>query len=257
MPVHARKSGEFCWLNLLTPCPDEARAFFTDVLGWTYRPIPGIGHVVQADGHPIGAIFDLTLPGTPAGTPPHIGVMVKVADAESTCARAAGLGGTSGKTSEIMGNLRMGQCADPSGAAFDLFEPLAQQGTDADPMALGAPSWFECMSRDAASTVPFYEALFGWTSERMPLPNPGDEYVTFKLGGEAVAGLMPVTPRMPDVPSRWGVYFTVRSADDAAAGAVSRGGTITIPPRDIPGVGRFAGLLSPQGVRFHVIQYAR
>ncbi len=33
------------------------------------------------------------------------------------------------------------------------------------------------------------------------------------------------------------------------------GGTLFVPPMDIPGIGRFCGILSPQGVRFYAIKY--
>ncbi len=34
-------------------------------------------------------------------------------------------------------------------------------------------------------------------------------------------------------------------------------GTVCVPPRDIPQVGRFAGIVSPASVVFHAIRYAR
>ena len=55
----------------------------------------------------------------------------------------------------------------------------------------------------------------------------------------------------------WGTYFTVNDADKAASEAAAMGGTICVPPRDIPGVGRFGGITSPQGVTFYVIKYSQ
>ena len=40
-----------------------------------------------------------------------------------------------------------------------------------------------------------------------------------------------------------------------AAQATELGGTVFTGPIDIPNVGRFAGVLSPQGVRFFIIKY--
>ena len=42
-----RKPGEFCWINMLTPQPEQARDFFGKLLGWSYFEMPGIGHGVQ------------------------------------------------------------------------------------------------------------------------------------------------------------------------------------------------------------------
>jgi hypothetical protein len=33
MATGTRKTGEFCWINMLTPQPAEARAFFGTLLG--------------------------------------------------------------------------------------------------------------------------------------------------------------------------------------------------------------------------------
>src|SRR4029079_12308132 len=93
MATGTRKTGEFCWINMLTPQPAEARAFFSELLGWTYVEMPGMGHRVQVGGRDIGGLFDLAHPNTPKGTPPLIGVMVKVASADATCEKARELGG--------------------------------------------------------------------------------------------------------------------------------------------------------------------
>ena len=84
MTTGIRKPGEFCWINMLTPQPAEARAFFGKLLGWTYVEMPGMGYRMQVDGSDIGGLFDLTSPNTPPGTPPLIGVMVKVDSADAT-----------------------------------------------------------------------------------------------------------------------------------------------------------------------------
>ena len=65
MTTGTRKSGEFCWINMLTPRPTEARAFFGKLLGWTYGEIPGMGHAVKVGGRDIGGLFDLEGPNTP------------------------------------------------------------------------------------------------------------------------------------------------------------------------------------------------
>lgn len=54
-----------------------------------------------------------------------------------------------------------------------------------------------------------------------------------------------------------GTYFTVSDGDAAERDAKALGGTICVPARDIPDVGRFCGITSPQGVTFYAIKYAR
>jgi len=255
MSTRPRKPGEFCWINILTPAPVEARQFFQALLGWTYAEIPGIGHRVQVGGRDIGGLFDLAGPNTPPGTPPGIGVMVKVESADATCDRVRALGGQAKPAFDIMDQGRMAECTDPTGAQFDLWQPRKGQGMDVDGSLPGAPSWFETLTTDVSRATTFYSGLFGWTPEQMPMP--GFTYTSFKLGADYVAGMMQITPAMGAVPPHWGVYFTVTGVDETARQARELGGGEFLPAMDIPGVGRFAGLRSPQGVMFYVITYDR
>src|SRR5258708_26859303 len=123
MTTRTRKPGEFCWINMLAPRPAEARDFFGKLLGWPYGEIPGMGHVIKVSGHDIGGLFDIESPQTPPGTPPFIGVMVKVESADATAAKVIALGGTAMSAFDIMDAGRMAVCHDPNGAQFDLWEP--------------------------------------------------------------------------------------------------------------------------------------
>lgn len=254
MTTGTREPGEVCWINMLTPQPEQARAFFGKLLGWTYAEIPGMGHIVQVGGRGIGGLFDLAGPNTPPGTP-LIGVMMKVESADATCAKVASLGGTAKPPFDIMNNLRMAVCTDPNGAPFDLWEPKQQHGTDVDDRLHGAPSWFETLTTDVDRAAAFYSGVFGWTPEAMPIP--GMSYTTFRLGSEYVAGMMKITPEMGAMRPHWATTFTVNDADAAAREAVAMGARLIVPLHDIPGVGRFCALTSPQGVTFYVVQYKR
>jgi len=70
MTTGTRKAGDFCWINMLTPNPAQAREFFGKLLGWTYVEMPGMGHRIQVGGRDIGGLFDLESPQTPKGMPP-------------------------------------------------------------------------------------------------------------------------------------------------------------------------------------------
>lgn len=250
----ARPVGQFCWINVLTPDLAAAREFFATLLGWTCVELPGAGYRAQVGGHDIGGMFDLHGPDTPPGTPPTIGVMVKVESADAMAARVAELGGKSMPAFDVFDAGRMAVCFDPSGANFDLWEPRTQAGTDVDPAAVGAPSWFEVLTNDAAGTSQFYAKLFGWQPLAMPMP--GFTYTTFSQGTDQVAGMMPILAEMGDAEPGWSVYFNVKDVDATAATARGAGGKVSLEPHDIPNVGRIAGIVSPQGVMFYVIRYA-
>jgi predicted enzyme related to lactoylglutathione lyase len=254
MTTGLRRIGDFCWINMLTAQPDAACAFFTEVLGWSYGEIPGMGYSIKVQGQDIGGLFDLEGPGTPPGTPPMIGVMVKVESADATAARVRELGGTALDPFDVGPAGRMAVCHDPNGAQFDVWQPNQSAGTSVDTSLHGAPSWFETLTSDVARGTAFYTALFGWTVD--PLPMSGFVYQEFKLEGTPIAGMMQITPEMGDAKPLWAPYFTVTNADEAAKQAVAAGGSICIPVQDIPNVGRFCGIQSPQKVMFHVIEYA-
>lgn len=138
---------------MLTAQPAAAREFFGTLLRWTYVEMPGMGHRVQVGGRDIGGLFDLDGPSTPPGTPPYIGVMVKVDSADATCQRVAALGGRSMPAFDIMDQGRMAVCFDPNGAEFDVWEPRMGQGTDADSTRHGAPSRFETLTPPSAGVL--------------------------------------------------------------------------------------------------------
>lgn len=254
MPTRTRNAGEICWINMLTPTPEAAKAFFGELFGWTFKDMAGLGYVVRLEGRDIGGMFDLHGMNTPKGATAGFSVMVKVADADATSARVKELGGSAKEAFDIMTQGRMAVCHDPLGAEFDLWQPNRMQGFDVDPRLHGAPTAFETITSDPARATAFYEALFGWDSDTKTMPG-GDDYTTFSLDGVEVAGLMAIPPGK-SLPSHWGVYFTVRNVDEAAQKAVQLGGKLCVPARDIPGVGRFCGVASPQGVICYPLQHA-
>lgn len=255
MTTGLRRTGDFCWFNMLTPQPAAAREFFAALLGWSYVEMPGVGHGVRVGGRDIGGLYDLASPLTPPGTPPMIGVMLKVQSADETARQAAALGGRSKPPFDIGDAGRLAVCHDPNGAEFDAWEPRSMRGTDVDSALHGAPSWFETLTTDVARGAAFYSRLFGWTAHTLTMPT--HSYTVFKLGDDFIAGSMAITPEMGELSPHWSTYFTVQDVDATARLAAERGARVCVPPRDIPDVGRFCGLVSPQGVTFYAITYRR
>jgi len=253
MATGPRPIGAFCWINVLTPDIPASQAFFSRLLGWEFKEIPGMGHIITLDGHDVGGFWDLKHPNTPAGTPPGIGVMVRVESASATSARARTLGGRGEPPREIGPTGTMAELYDPVGANIDVWQAGASPGSTADPTRHGVPSWIENLTTDVKRAEQFYRDLFGWTSQTMPMP--GMDYVVFSNAGAPVAGMMAITPEMGAFPPHWGTYMTVDDVDAAAATVKKLGGKVMVEPQDIPTVGRFAAVASPQGVMFYVIKY--
>lgn len=256
MTAGVRKPGAFCWFNMLTPDLPASKAFYTAIFGWTYFDLPEMGGAIaKVDGLDVGGVWDLNSPNTPKGTPPLIGVMVKAESADAVAAKATALGGRAKPPFDIATNGRMGECFDPTGAQLDIWQPINQPGMQADDSHHGVPSWFELMTPDARAAGAFYTGLFGWTAESQDMG--GFSYTHFALDGVPIAGMMELGADMAGVPPHWGTYFTVDDTDATLAKATALGAKVFIPARDIPGTGRFAGLISPQGVRFYVIEYRK
>ncbi|APV48244.1 hypothetical protein BWI17_00265 [Betaproteobacteria bacterium GR16-43] len=249
-----RKDGDFCWINMLTPQPAKAREFYAELLGWTFFPMGDIGYGIRVGGHDVGGMFDVEAPNTPPGTRAHIGVMVKVANADATAEKVKSLGGKAQPAFDIFDAGRMAVCNDPNGANFDPWQPKSLKGFDVNTNVHGAPSWFETLTTDVPRAKKFYMDLFGWQAESMPMPQ--GEYITFKLGDDYVAGMMGITPEMGEMRPHWGTYFTVDKVDETEKLARKLGAEICMPLMDVPGVGRMCGIMSPQGVMFYAITYA-
>lgn len=253
MATGTRNIGEFCWINMLTPQPKEACTFFGALLNWTFVDMPGLGYAVQVGGRNIGGLFDLHGPNTPPGTPAHIGVMVKVESADAISAKVTALGGKANPAFDIMTEGRMAVCTDPNGAQFDVWEPKNMPGTDVDSSLHGAPSWFETMTTNTDRAATFYAGLFGWKPEVVPAP--GVHYTTFNMGSRKVAGMLQIAPEWGPIPPHWASFFTVNDADETVRQAAKLGAKMCMDMKAVPGIGKFCGITSPQGVTFYVIQY--
>ncbi len=109
--------------------------------------------------------------------------------------------------------------------------------------------WFELVSADAKKAQEFYGQVFGWRVE--PFPVGQDTYEMIKAGDDMLGGY--AQPRTIAEPSHWIAYVSVEDVDAAVHAALESGGTAVEAPSDIPGVGRRAGILDPQGAELHLL----
>jgi uncharacterized protein len=116
--------------------------------------------------------------------------------------------------------------------------------------------WYELMTTDLAAAREFYSRVVGWGS--MDTQMPGMQYWMFTAAEKPVAGLidLPAEARQMGVPPNWIGYVEVADVDATAAKATATGGTLNVPPTDIPNVGRFAVLADPQGARLALFKSA-
>ncbi len=117
----------------------------------------------------------------------------------------------------------------------------------------GSPIWYELITPEPDAAQKFYASVMGWKFE--PMPGGLDiDYRIASAGDASVAGFMRTPDHAKSMPSMWFVYFAVDDVDAAAEKVKSLGGSIDIPPTDIPGVGRFAFCADPQGALFYLMR---
>ena len=146
------------------------------------------------------------------------------------------------------GRGRMAIFADTTGAVIAAWQPGQHLGAQLvnEP---GALTWSELSSSDPAKSKAFYSAVFGWGW------GGGDDYPEAQVSGRTIGGLMPRRPDMPaDVPDNWLVYFGAADVDADVKKATDLGASVVAGPADIPGTGRFAVLIDPQGAAFALFQ---
>lgn len=246
--------GAFCWLDLGTTDVAAARAFYGALLGWTFEEGGDPQHpywLARIDGLDVCGLYTLMPEQLQQGVPPHWLSYVSCDNAADTSALAAKHGGqvVMGPM-DVMDKGRMSVIMDPTGAMFAIWQPLSHCGASiiGDP---GTLCWNELMTNDVAKAGAFYSAIFGWARNTMPMP--GMEYTMFASGEAQRGGMMQIQPEMGPVPPNWGVYFTVENCDASCERAAKLGARICQPGMDVPGVGRMAVLMDPQGAAFSII----
>jgi len=254
MPEYA--PGTPSWVELSSADTDASAAFYREVMGWgTTEPGPveetGGYRMFQQEGKSVGGLMGHMQEGQPTAWSTYI----SVADADETTGRVKAAGGTViVEPMDVMDLGRMAFFADPTGAVFGVWQPKAFGGAELvnEP---GSLCWNEVLTRDAESDKSFYSSVFGWTAGRPQFEGAPESYTVWEVGGRPVGGMMQMgPPYFPDeVPPHWSVCFAVADCDATVAKARELGATITMEPMDMP-IGRFAGIIDPQGAPFAVMQ---
>ena len=115
--------------------------------------------------------------------------------------------------------------------------------------------WNELLTTDTDKAKAFYREIAGWTFEDVDMANPrepakagGDSYTIWKAGDTMAGGMMKMQgPQWEGIPPHWLSYIQVDDVDAAAAKVEPAGGTVKMPPFDIPSIGRIAMVADPTG----------
>lgn len=253
-------AGTPCWVDLSSPDVDASKSFYSGVFGWD------ADDQFDDDGNRVYVMFSLggksvaglggQAPGT-TGMPAMWNTYVATDDVGATTDKVTAAGGSVLMPAmQVFDAGEMAVFTDPTGAAFSVWRAGRHIGAEVcnEPDTY---SWNELMTRDVDAALAFYAAVFGWSFEGQDMGPIGTYHVI--AGGEhgGLGGIMGMPPGMPEqVPSHWGVYFTVADADASLAAITAAGGQVVNGPMDIPGVGRTATVHDPNAGSFNVLQPA-
>ncbi len=243
--------GKFVWFEHVSNDPAKARAFYEPLFGWHVENMPMGGQpysLLMNGAQGIGGLRTAD-----AGVPNHWISYLSVTDVDDRyqAALAAGAKGTFAPM-DFPGVGRGAGLVDPTGAAFCLWKSPDGDAPDGD-VPVGGWVWNELWTPDAARALAFYEGVFGYTHDTMPMGDGKAYHILKSVGTQSRAGL--AQSSMPEAPPMWLPYVHVSDCDATVAKAQKLGARqVVMAPHDIPGVGRIAILLDSVGAGVAMIK---
>jgi predicted enzyme related to lactoylglutathione lyase len=115
--------------------------------------------------------------------------------------------------------------------------------------------WYELITTDMEAAKAFYANVVGWGTRDASMP--GMAYTLFTVADVSVSGLMGLPEDAGKMGAKpcWIGYVGVDDVDAAADRIKHLGGTVHIPPNDIPNVSRFSIVADPQMATLAVFKW--
>jgi predicted enzyme related to lactoylglutathione lyase len=261
----ANKHGDFIWYELMTSDADNARDFYSAVVGWDIEQksdAPMDYRMISASDGPVAGLMPLTAEMQSGGARPCWMGYILVDDVDKSAAAVTTAGGSIHMPPwEIPGIGRMAFVANPQGVMFYIMKPMPPADNPdgestsfaaTEPM-VGHCAWNELSTTEPDAAKAFYGSLFGWVKDGEMDMGPLGKYEFLKDAGGRF-GLGAVMPKMPEMPMPfWTYYFRVPDIDAAVATTTQKGGLIIQEPIEIPG-GDFSMVgMDPQGAGFALV----
>ena len=243
------------WVDLATSDPVKAQEFYSKLFGWRMD----VSDDPQYGGYATAMLGERSTAGIGGKKDPNIpdawSLYIGTDDIDALSAKIADAGGTVVAPPFDVGDQgKMAVYQDPSGAFISAWQGVG--GADFLDDEPNTFSWAELSARGVQNVIPFYEKVFGWTTQTSEVGPDLPPYNEFQLNGESVLGAWEMDPMVPaEVPNYWQIYFDVDNVDAAHAKAIALGATEVVPPQDFPG-GRFSILMDPQGASFALLKTA-
>jgi predicted enzyme related to lactoylglutathione lyase len=252
----ATSPGSFVWYELMTTDTEAAKAFYSNVIGWSAQDasMPDMTYTLFKVGDvPAAGLMNLPEEARRMGAPPSWMGYVAVDDVDATAERVKSLGGAVHVAPSDIPNVgRFSVVADPQGAALALFK--SSNPAQDQPAELGAPGragWHELFAADWEKAFVFYAELFGWQKADAIDMGPMGTYQLFSAGGSPIGGMFNKPPPVPA--PFWLYYVSVGDFDAAAERAKAGGGQILNGPMEVPGGSWIVQAMDPQGAMFALV----
>ncbi len=204
--------------------------------------------IFSLEGQTVAAGYHLTAEMNERNVPPHWMLYVAVTDADATAEKVKAAGGAVVMGPfDVMDQVRIAICHDPTHAYFSVSQPMKNTGLGIVGET-GSLVWADLYSTDSEVAAKFYTEVFGWKAHV-----EGSPYIHFINGEEYIAGSMPgVLP--PGVPSHWMPYIGVADLDESVKKAEGLGAKVLMPVMAMEGVGSFAAIADPQGAAISLFE---
>ncbi len=242
---HAYAPGTPSWIDLGSPDPTAAAAFYGALFGWDIamdpRPEAGGYGLFTIGGKNVAGLGPQQNPDMP----PFWAVYVTVADAAESAKAATTAGGTVlAGPMEVLEAGSMAVLADSTGSFVSVWQPNQHIGAELV-NETGTFTWCELASADLAESRAFYQKVFGWG---LAPDGSSDTSAIFTVGGDVVCGAHAAGDG--EFPA-WSVWFSVEDCDASAAKVGELGGSVFMPPSDMD-FGRGSVVADPQGAVFGI-----
>jgi predicted enzyme related to lactoylglutathione lyase len=260
--ITSAETGGYIWYELLTPDVAAAKAFYDDVVGWTFdesSDFPnGYRMIRRSDGGMGGGVMEINDEMRSHGARPVWLGYIHVDDVDAIAEAIKSDGGQVHLAPFDIPNVgRLAMVTDPQGAPFYIMKPIPpadRPDAKSDLFSVDQPQhvrWNELSTTDQDGAIDFYSKHFGWTQEgAMPMGEMGD-YKFIQAAGVGIGAIMTKPPQRPV--SSWLYYIGVDDIDRATEAVNKGGGQILFGPSEIPG-GEFSLVgMDPQGAPFGLV----
>jgi predicted enzyme related to lactoylglutathione lyase len=255
VPRSPRLPGKFVWADLVTDNVPAAQAFYSQLLGWTFRDLGN--YVIAAnDERPLCGMVQRPRPANqPKARPRWIGY-VSVGNVERAQHAVTKAGGrVLAAPQKFPERGEQAVFADPEGAIFGVVKSSSGDPQDFLPDP-GDWIWIQLLSRDGKKASAFYSGLAGYQVVENAETNRLSDYVLVS-DGYARATVRTIQRAGEQVQPSWLPFVRVKNLGESVAQTRQLGGKVLIEPRPELFDGKMALIADPTGAALGLLQWSQ